>query len=683
MATANLHLIDQALSPEQHRHLYELASKLYSDAHPRNDRTLLQEAAHLARQANSARPDYIPGINLLCRIELRRSRLNQAQQWVAQGLALKPDSVSLLYSAGHVELAAGDLNAAEQYFEQAAKISRSATKAAHYLAHVKLLKGDYLAAFQQFRELARTGHPSRTLRSQLFDAATHIVADFYAEEMEQDLLRFLDFTDVDHSQLRTLATSLLRHKLKLSEAGCPLELEQLANDSLLLRCLERFYFTDTVFERLFITLRQTLLFSSSRALAIAKPMLPLVSALAHQCWLNEGVSYISDSESQLLQQLDQLAQRMLASDALEGADLYPVLLLQWMYRPASQCQHFDSLQQSQLKHWPNWLQQHWQRQVEEPRQLARTAADLPSIGMLEDATTNAVKAQYDQHPYPRWRDIGYNQPSHYWSALEATFPTQLSGLSQRSGPIHALVAGCGTGRHAIRLAHYFYQMDVTALDISHSALAYAKHQAEHYGERHIHFVQGDLLAVERLGQQFDLIECSGVLHHMQRPIEGLKALAQQLRPDGFIKVALYSRTARRAVTQLRQQLSQQRPQDNQGIRLIREALLQQAIEGDWQTLTQSPDFYSLSACRDLLFHTQELVFDLSQLLELAEQAHLEWVGLIPPPAAEALAQRQFGCHAHELSLSQWQQLEQQNTQLFAGMYQFYLHKPEQPTLTGM
>ncbi|GGY39515.1 hypothetical protein GCM10011297_10900 [Bacterioplanes sanyensis] len=683
MATANLHLIDQALSPEQHRHLYELASKLYSDAHPRNDRALLQEAAYLARQANSARPDYIPGINLLCRIELRRSRLHQARQWVTQGLAVKPDSVSLLYSAGHVELTAGDLDAAEQYFEQAAKISRSATKAAHYLAHVKLLKGEYVAAFQQFRELARTGHPSRTLRSQLFDAAAHIVADFYAEEMEQDLLRFLDFNDVDYSQLRPLATSLLRHKLKLSEAGCPLALDNIANDPLLLRCLECFYFTDPVFERLFVTLRQTLLFSSSRSLAIAEPMLPLVSALAHQCWLNEGVSYISDSEEQLLQQLDQLSQRMLASDALEGPDLYPVLILQWMYRPASQCQHFATLQQRQLQHWPHWLQQHWQQQVEEPLQLTRIAAQLPSIGMLSDRTTAAVKAQYDQHPYPRWRDIGYNQPSHYWSALEATFPSQLAGLNQRPGPIQALVAGCGTGRHAIRLAHYFYQMQVTALDISHSALAYAKRQAEHYGERHIDFVQGDLLAVERLGQQFDLIECSGVLHHMQQPEMGLKALAQQLRPNGFIKVALYSRTARRAVTQLRQHLAEQRPQNNQDIRLVREALLQQAIEGDWHSLIQSPDFYSLSACRDLLFHTQELVFDLSQLLQLAEQTQLEWVGLIPPPSAESLAQRHFGCHAHQLTLSQWQQLEQQQPQLFAGMYQFYLHKPAQPTLAGM
>ncbi|ASP40605.1 hypothetical protein CHH28_18880 [Bacterioplanes sanyensis] len=682
MATANLQLIDSLHTPEQHRHLYDLASKLYSDASQRNDNALLEEAAHLARQAHAARPDYLPGINLLCRIELRRHRLSQAQHWAELGLSLKPNSVSLLYSAGHIDLARNDLAAAEAHFAKAARISRSATKAAHYLAHVKLLRGAYVEAFQQFRELIRTGQPSPTLRSQLFEATSHIVADFYAEELEQDLLRYLDFEQVDYSQLRSLATSLLRHKLKLSEAGCPLEVDQLAQDPLLLRCLERFYFTDPLFERLFITLRQTLLFSSSRSLAIAENMLPMVSALAHQTLLNEGVWFISDSEHTLLQQLDQLSCTMLNSDSLQGQDLYPVLLLQWMYRPATQFQHFETLQTRPVYNWPTWLQNHWQQQIDEPKQLQMLAHQLPSIGMLNDDTSERVKAQYDQHPYPRWRDIGYNQPSHYWAALQAHFP-QFNGLNQRSGPITALVAGCGTGRHAIRLAHYFYQMDVTALDISHSALAYAKQQAELYDERHIHFVQGDILAAERLGQQFDLIECSGVLHHMAEPAKGLQALAQQLLPGGFIKIALYSRTARQSVTQLRHTLGQQLPHNNDGIRLVREALLQGALDGNWADLTQSPDFYSLSACRDLLFHQQELVFDLSQLLQLAEQAHLEWVGLIPPPRSEPLAQQAFGLRAQQLSLSQWQQLEQQNPALFAGMYQFYLHKPLQPTLTGM
>lgn len=683
MATANLQLIDPAISPDQHRHLYDLASKLYNDGSSKQDAALLEQAAHLARQAHSAQPGYVPGINLLCRIELRRNRPHQAQRWVELGLSLKPNSVNLLYSAGHVDLALNDLDAAEQHFAKAARISRSATKAAHYLAHVKLKQGAYVEAFQQFRELTRTGHPSRELRSLLFEASAHISADFYSEELEQDVLRYLDFNDVDYGQLRSLATTLLRHKLKLSDGGCPLELADIAGDDLLLRCLEKFYFTDALFERLFITLRQTLLISSSRSLAIASDMLPLVSALAQQCWLNEGVWYISEHEQHLLSQLDQLSCSMLNNKELQGPDLYPVLLLQWMYQPAHHYRHYQALQQRQLQDWPDWLASHWLQQIDEPQQLSALMEDLPSIGQLTNDTTEAVKAQYDSHPYPRWRDMGYNQPSHYWAALEAHFPDQLSGLGQRSGNIQALVAGCGTGRHAIRLAHYFYSMEVTALDISHSALAYAKRQAQQYGEQQIHFVQGDILAAERLGQQFDLIECSGVLHHMADPEQGLQSLSKQLRPGGFIKVALYSRCARQRVTILRQTLGQQRPNSDDGIRLVREALLQGAIKGDWQTLLQSPDFYSLSACRDLLFHEQELVFDLSQLLALVDRCQLQWIGLLPPPGSEALAQQTFACQARELSLSQWQQLEQNHPNLFAGMYQFYLQKSAQTSLTGM
>ena len=43
---------------------------------------------------------------------------------------------------------------------------------------------------------------------------------------------------------------------------------------------------------------------------------------------------------------------------------------------------------------------------------------------------------------------------------------------------------------------------------------------------------------------FDIIEVTGVLHHMKDPEEGLAALAKLLRTGGAIKIALYSKRAR-------------------------------------------------------------------------------------------------------------------------------------------
>lgn len=675
MANAQLNLVNATLAPQEHQHLYELANKLYSDGVIRNDPRLLDEAYHLALLAHEGRPQHIPSLNLLARITLQQQQLPQARAWIEQGLRTKPDSVSLLFSAGHIALAQGDLDSADDYFTQSTRISRVATKAANSLAHVKLLKGDYIEAFQQYRELAKTQANDPQVRSKLFEACSHIVADFYSDELAQDTLRYLQFDEADHSQLRGLVTSLLSHQLQLTEQGCPLELENIASNTLLLKSLTRFYFCDPLFERLLMTLRQSLLLTSSRNLAIAKEHLGLVHALAYQCLLNESVWYINEQEHALVEQLSELIERMLQSPGLGSDDLYPILLLIMMYQPLTHCRFWSALQHRQMT-WPGFMAELMQQQLQQPRELAELASQLTSIGDSPNAVSQRVREQYNQHPYPCWRDIGYNQPSHYWQTLEATFPHALQGIAQRHQNTQSqiFVAGCGTGRHALRLASYFYSVDVTALDFSHSALAYAMQQANRYRIQHVHFVQGDLLLSERLGQQWDVIECSGVLHHMESPAQGLHVLCKQLKHDGVIKIALYSRRARRSIWQLRERLGKHLPTQANDMRLVRESLLQGALSGDWQAILESPDFYSLSACRDLLFHQQEHVYDVEDLPAWYGSTDLEWVGMIPPNGSAALAQQYFGLHADQLTPTQWAEIENDHPQLFAGMYQFYLRK---------
>lgn len=672
MASATLHAVPLAHSAADHRHLFELASKLYSDSITAQDAHLLNEAQAFANTAYSIRPTFLPGINLLARIELQRQQYGAAQYWVEQGLALQPDSASLLYSAGHIALSQGKLEKAEQYFEQSTKVSRVATKAVNFLAHVKLLQGEYVEAFRHYRELAKTQANDVQIRSKLFEAASHVVADFYSEELEQDLLRYLDFPQMDYSQLASLATSLLKHKLRLSEAGCPLELTTIASDPLLLKCLTRFYFCDPVMERLLITLRQSLLTSCSQSLSVSATFLPLVAAIGQQCYLNESVWYVNPTETQLIEQLSQLCEKMLEGNHLKNQDVYPALLLVMMYRPLSHCEFFARIR-ARDERWPSLIEHFVQDLIVEAERLDQGRAKLPSLGLSQDEVSLLVQKQYNQHPYPRWVDIGYNQPSDYATALRQAFPNHSHLLPRANSRLNVLVAGCGTGRHAIRLAQYFSLLDITALDLSHTALAYAQMQAEKRNVRNIHFIQGDILHVERLGEQFDVIECSGVLHHMNDPALGLAALAQQLKPGAVMKVALYSATARRTITKLRSLWGDNRPRSDQDMRLVREALLQNSLAGDWSDIYNSPDFYSLSACRDLLFHEQEHVFDVLELPQFAQSAGLEWMGMLPNPAVSKILGE--STHPGQLSVHQWHTLEQNHPEIFAGMYQFYLYKP--------
>ena len=52
--------------------------------------------------------------------------------------------------------------------------------------------------------------------------------------------------------------------------------------------------------------------------------------------------------------------------------------------------------------------------------------------------------------------------------------------------------------------------------------------------------QIDILDLDQLQDAYDVIECSGVLHHMQDPAKGLASLNRKLKPGGYIKIGLYS-----------------------------------------------------------------------------------------------------------------------------------------------
>ncbi len=92
-----------------------------------------------------------------------------------------------------------------------------------------------------------------------------------------------------------------------------------------------------------------------------------------------------------------------------------------------------------------------------------------------------------------------------------------------------LVAGCGTSQAAI---HALREPDacVTAIDISETSLRYTRDLQRQYGLRNLHLHRLAIEQVGELGQMFDQIVCTGVLHHLPDPDTGLGALRMSFRP---------------------------------------------------------------------------------------------------------------------------------------------------------
>lgn len=286
----------------------------------------------------------------------------------------------------------------------------------------------------------------------------------------------------------------------------------------------------------------------------------------------------------------------------------------------------------------------------------RLAAALPSLATPSDPISQAVRAQYEANPYPRWQAPPPPEPRNLRAFLK--------GFGAEPGDtLQILVAGCGTGYEAIDLARTDPAITVTALDLSRASLAYGQRMAAALGVTNLRFIQGDVLDLPLLGEQFDLVTSTGVLHHMASPAAGLSALTAVTRPSGLLRLSLYSHHARapiRAAHQLIRERGWSSTPDD--IRAFRRHILSLPPEAPLAVLRDSDDFYTLSGCRDLVFHVQEHQFTLPEVSALI--AGLRLVGFDASPQAMSL----FG-HGDPLDLHRWDQLEQQHPSLFAGMYQ--------------
>ena len=184
----------------------------------------------------------------------------------------------------------------------------------------------------------------------------------------------------------------------------------------------------------------------------------------------------------------------------------------------------------------------------------------------------------------------------------------------------------------------------------------------------------DLLELTQLNKRFDLIECSGVLHHMNDPAKGLSTLVKSLKPKGFMKLGFYSKYARQEILEARNLIKRKDIQPNiDEIRSFRNNVL----NGDLKKLheiTNWSDFYSTSMCRDLCFHSQERCYSLIEIKNMIDGAKLEFLGFTLSKDIQDKYQRNYEGIESFKNLQRWDKFEANNPNSFREMYQFWTRK---------
>jgi len=670
-----------------YRHALALQPNL-ADAHNNlgtllYERDELDEAVACYRQALALEPDYAAAHDNLGTALWRQGKPEEAEASTRRALALAPDFPQALGNLGSMLKDQGRLNEASAVYRQLLQIAPEDINGLNGLACVLAAQGDAVGALEtvyQSLQIRETANAKRIF----VDIVEPLRWTNDNPQARHAMARALTEAWARPGELARTAASLIKQGANIGASAAraarawprPLPAPELfgpggpaalAGDGLLLALLVSAQNTDVELER-FLTMARRVLLKAAASDDADDGGIGFYAALARQCFINEYVFFNSEEEIDRAAALrDALAIALETRTPISSLRLLAVAAYFPLHSLSGAARLLD-------RTWPGPITAVLVQQVREPQEEGELRAAIPKLTLVEDAVSRSVRTQYEENPYPRWVRVPLvGKPITVPGYLRQRFPFA-AFQSKNSGEISEILsAGCGTGQLALELAQGITSR-MLAVDLSLKSLGYAKRKAQELGLTGIEFAQADLLELGAIGRSFDLAECSGVLHHLADPFAGWRMLLSLLRPGGFMTLGLYSKTARRGIGEARRRIAQWGYiASADDIKRCRQDLLDVDKSPDL-AIANADDFFGVSSCRDLLFHTQEYWTELPAIAVFLRDNDLTFLGFETDNATLLAYQRRFSGDPAATNLQNWHIFESENPDTFSGMYRFWIQK---------
>lgn len=233
---------------------------------------------------------------------------------------------------------------------------------------------------------------------------------------------------------------------------------------------------------------------------------------------------------------------------------------------------------------------------------------------------------YDRHPYPPpVSDLdGYAQAWSDGARRRVDHHLVWPGRAYRDD-LDILVAGCGTSQ-AVKYALRYPQGRVVGVDVSDASLEHSRGLAERYDVDNLTLAKLELELVGELGLEFDYIVCTGVLHHLREPQEGLFALGQALAPGGALNAMVYARYGRTGVYMIQEYCRRlgigTTPQELEDlVETLREMPLGHPLR---PLLGGSKEFANSDALADALLNPRDCSYTVPEVFDLLDESELNF-----------------------------------------------------------
>lgn len=259
-----------------------------------------------------------------------------------------------------------------------------------------------------------------------------------------------------------------------------------------------------------------------------------------------------------------------------------------------------------------------------------------SDNQTSSVTLKEVQDHYMDYPYP------YRNPEDEKTRLLQLMGESLGELNHHlfqgkksfKNGFRVLIAGGGTGDSSTFLGEQLKDTDaeIVYLDFSKNSMEIAQKRAEIRGLKNITWIHDSILNIPKLKLgKFDYINCSGVLHHLASPPEGLKILQESLKDDGGMCVMVYAKYGRTGVYQVQDLM-----------RLVNEGVTSRAEEvtngnivikslpaTNWyvrgQDLLADHLIFGDIGLYDMFLHKQDRAYSIPELYEFIKDAGLNFI----------------------------------------------------------
>src|SRR5215468_2156776 len=164
---------------------------------------------------------------------------------------------------------------------------------------------------------------------------------------------------------------------------------------------------------------------------------------------------------------------------------------------------------------------------------------IPDLRLPSDRRTEVVREFYSDAPFP-----GYPARETLFSLRERGQRSEFARLLDEAISPGARVVelGCGTGQLSLFLATG--DRSVIGADLARTSLELGAEAAKRFGVEGVLFVETDLSRPGLQAGAFDVVVCSGVLHHTPDPRSAFRAVARLVKPGGWVVLGLYNAFAR-------------------------------------------------------------------------------------------------------------------------------------------